>query len=101
MKVYHTSTKRKFENSNGTITTEAMVYVMNDGYEYGVPGKEYYEIIKQGYKDCSLDEKYLDEAVEKMKETVLNKQKQQCILMVIEMSDSNENKTYKVSSVFF
>ena len=34
--------------------------------------EEYYEIIKQGYKDCSLDEKYLDEAVEKMKETVLN-----------------------------
>ena len=56
MKVIHTSTKRKILRiSNGTITTEAMVYVMNDGYEYGVPGKEYYEIIKQGYKDCSLD----------------------------------------------
>ena len=68
----HLYEKKNLRISNGTITTEAMVYVMNDGYEYGVPGKEYYEIIKQGYKDCSLDEKYLDEAVEKMKETVLN-----------------------------
>ena len=41
--------------------------VMNMEYQV----REYYEIIKQGYKDCSLDEKYLDEAVEKMKETVL------------------------------
>ena len=62
----HLYEKKNLRISNGTITTEAMVYVMNDGYEYGVPGKEYYEIIKQGYKDCSLDEKYLDEAVEKI-----------------------------------
>ena len=52
------------------IKDEAMVYVMNDGFDYGMPSQYYLNIIRQGYKDCHLDMKYLDNAVEEISEIV-------------------------------
>ena len=49
---------------------EAMVYVMNDGFDYGIPSQYYLNIIRQGYKDCHLDMKYLDNAVKEISEIV-------------------------------
>lgn len=58
--------KKEFMISRGDVQKSAMIYVMNDGYDYGMPNKIYYETIRQGYDDCHLDRKYLDDAVEKM-----------------------------------
>ncbi|WP_278626808.1 gamma-glutamylcyclotransferase family protein [Thomasclavelia cocleata] len=53
-----------------TINDTAMLYVMNNGFNYGIPNHYYYSIIKKGYEDCHLDQQYLDHAVNSMKEIV-------------------------------
>ena len=40
----------------------AMVYIMNGG-RARLPGEDYLEVIRQGYRDMSLDEIYLDDAL--------------------------------------
>lgn len=62
--------KKEFQISKGDVQKNAMLYVMNDGYEYGMPSSLYYEIIRQGYQDCHLDCFILDDAVEKMNDIV-------------------------------
>lgn len=52
------------------IKHEAMLYVMNDGYDYGKPNNRYYHTILQGYKDCHLDSRYLKESVDYMNDIV-------------------------------
>lgn len=56
--------------SQDNVQHEAMLYVMNDGYDYGMPSQYYLNIIRQGYKDCHLDMKYLDNAVKEIGEIV-------------------------------
>ena len=33
----------------------AMLYIMNDGKDINLPGGYYYNIIRQGYRDCGFD----------------------------------------------
>ncbi len=43
----------------------AMVYVMNDGHEYGAPSDFYLNTIAEGYDSAGFDTEFLDDAVEK------------------------------------
>lgn len=63
-------TKKYMTIQSQNIKDEAMVYVMNDGFDYGIPSQYYLDIIKQGYKDCHLDMEYLDNAVKEISEAV-------------------------------
>lgn len=64
----HLYTKKYLNIESETVhQQQAMMYVMNDGYKIGLPSHQYLKTIEQGYKDCQLDRKYLDEAVEEMK----------------------------------
>ena len=47
---------------------DAMVYVMNDGHEYGGPSSAYLNTIREGYESAGFDMDYLDCAVEKSTE---------------------------------
>ena len=42
---------------------EAMVYIMNDGYDLGAPHPLYFSIIKDGYRSAGFDTAVLDEAL--------------------------------------
>lgn len=42
-----------------------MVYIMNEGHDYGEPGKGYYNTIREGYQSFGFDEKILKDAVRK------------------------------------
>ena len=43
----------------------AMVYVMNDGREFGAPSDYYLGVIAEGYESAGFDTEFLDAAVEK------------------------------------
>lgn len=43
----------------------AMVYIMNDGHEYGSPSDFYLNTIAEGYDSAGFDTEILDDAVEK------------------------------------
>lgn len=43
----------------------AMVYIMNDGHEYGAPTDFYLNTIAEGYDSAGFDTEFLDDAVEK------------------------------------
>ena len=53
----------------GGKTVPAMVYVMNDGHDYGEPSSYYYNTIREGYESAiqsgmtEFDLNYLDDAV--------------------------------------
>ena len=42
---------------------EAMVYIMRDDAPEGTPSPYYVEVVRQGYRDFGMDEKYLDESL--------------------------------------
>lgn len=63
-------TKKYISIQSQNIKGKAMIYVMNDGFGYGIPSPYYLSIIRQGYKDCHLDEQYLNQAVNLMKKIV-------------------------------
>lgn len=48
----------------------AMGYVMTPGYELGVPSAGYANTIREGYEQCGLDTKPLEDAIQKAYETV-------------------------------
>lgn len=43
----------------------AMVYIMNDGREFGAPSDFYLHTIAEGYETAGFDTELLDQAVEK------------------------------------
>lgn len=49
-------------NINGKEIT-AMAYIMNLKMDFGLPSNSYYHIVRQGYEDCGLDTKILEDAV--------------------------------------
>ena len=54
----------------------AMVYIMNDGYELALPSKIYFDTICQGYQDCGLDMTYLKQAVSKIEKMQIDRDKE-------------------------
>ncbi len=42
---------------------KVMTYIMNKKSEFRYPTERYLNVIKQGYKDCGLDKKYLKRAL--------------------------------------
>lgn len=56
--------------SQDNVQHEAMLYVMNDGYDYGIPNDTYYQTILDGYNDCQLDTGYLEDAVKSMHDII-------------------------------
>lgn len=64
--------KKEMYISNGTEKMKAMIYVMNIDFEYGLPSHRYFHTVRQGYQDCHLDERYLDEALQNMMDRVQN-----------------------------
>lgn len=63
-------TKKYMTIQSQNIEDNAMVYVMNDGFDYGIPSQYYLNVIRQGYKDCHLDSEYLDHAVKEINDIV-------------------------------
>ncbi|MDL2232743.1 gamma-glutamylcyclotransferase, partial [Ruminococcaceae bacterium OttesenSCG-928-L11] len=49
-------------------TVPAMVYIMNDGHEFGEPSDFYLDTIREGYESAGFDLDYLYSAVEKSTE---------------------------------
>jgi hypothetical protein len=47
----------------GGKTVPAMVYIMNDGHDYGEPSEYYLDTIREGYESAKFDMDYLDRAV--------------------------------------
>jgi len=43
--------------------TEAMVYIMNEVYPYGLPGEHYLNVIKEGYASAGFDTAVLEVAI--------------------------------------
>ena len=41
----------------------AMVYIMNQRMQFGMPSPQYYATVHEGYNDCGLDTAVLDKAV--------------------------------------
>lgn len=66
----HLYTKRYVNIKSQNVDDIAMIYIMNDGHSYGLPSQFYYSTIKQGYKDCQLDLKYLEKAIENMNDII-------------------------------
>ena len=48
----------------------AMVYVMNEGRKAALPAEYYYDVIADGYRSFGLDEKILEEAMERTMEVM-------------------------------
>lgn len=46
----------------------AMIYIMNDGHDYGEPSQFYLGTIREGYESAGFDLDYLDRAVEQSAE---------------------------------
>ena len=46
---------------------KVMTYVMIKKTEFRYPTEKYLNVIKQGYKDCNLDKKYLTKALKNIK----------------------------------
>lgn len=44
-------------------TLTGMVYIMDPKMGFGNPSKGYYDVVSQGYADCGLDTRVLDQAV--------------------------------------
>ena len=40
-----------------------MAYIMDQRMDFGVPSRHYVDVVRQGYVDCGLDTKVLDQAV--------------------------------------
>lgn len=51
-------------------TMSAMGYVMTPGHELGIPSAGYADTIREGYEQCGLDTKPLEDAIQKAYETV-------------------------------
>ncbi len=41
-----------------------MVYIMDQRHDFGLPSRNYYETVKEGYQNCGLDTAVLEKAVE-------------------------------------
>lgn len=55
--------------------TEAMVYIMNDGYEIGMPSPTYLNTILDGYDEAGFDPTAIEKAVSISKEYLAEKEK--------------------------
>ena len=46
---------------------KVMTYIMNKKTHFKYPTEKYLNVIKQGYKDCNLDKKFLIKALRSVK----------------------------------
>ena len=60
-------TRFKPANSSAAEEIEGMIYLMNDGYKFARPTRDYVRTCMNGYADFSLDTDYLDKAIEEVK----------------------------------
>jgi len=56
-------------------TIDALIYVMNEEFDYNIPSKKYIETCKEGYKDFGFDKSILDKALEDTLENIPRKRK--------------------------
>lgn len=61
-------------------TKKALIYVMNEEFDYHIPSKEYIETCKTGYNDFGFDvsvlNKALNDTIENLPKRLVKKQKQ-------------------------
>lgn len=55
-------------------TMSAMGYVMTPGHELGIPSAGYADTIREGYEQCGLDAKPLEDAIQKAYEAVFGQE---------------------------
>ncbi len=60
----------------GGKTVPAMVYVMNDGHQAGMPSDYYLGVIQQGYRTAGFNSEVLDTALDRTMELMAQEQKQ-------------------------
>ena len=72
----------------------AMVYIMNPKMKFGLPSANYYCVVHQGYLDCGLDTKVLNEAMKRSAdryyENAVNMQSYQLRLRVPQTDEAEE-----------
>lgn len=79
-------------NINGKEIT-AMAYIMNLKMDYGLPSNSYYHIVRQGYEDCGLDTKVLEDAViDSAKEFYAKETNYHQQLLIDDEEDEDENE---------
>lgn len=49
-------------------TIRGMVYIMDQQKDFGTPTKGYYDVVRQGYRDCGLDTGVLEQALKDSRE---------------------------------
>lgn len=59
--------KENFEIEINDKTVSAMVYIMTQGYELGIPSENYRKAIEEGYIDAGFDKTVLKDAIDKTK----------------------------------
>lgn len=43
---------------------QGMVYIMDQRHDFGLPSRNYYETVREGYRDCGLDTAVLEKALQ-------------------------------------
>ncbi len=56
--------KESISVSMGDKHIRGTVYIMNPRQQFGIPSRNYYEIVREGYRDCGLDTAVLDKALQ-------------------------------------
>lgn len=82
----------------GDRTAKAMVYVMNLKMDFGMPSPQYYQTVRQGYKDCGLDIGVLENAIKDSTQKFYNSHsghaRQQSLFDYEALDDHNEYEDY-------
>ena len=68
----------------------AMVYIMNLKMRFGLPSQRYYQVVHQGYKDCGLEVKALNQALTKSAEAYYTGTLQKTINSFCDIDDTEE-----------
>lgn len=58
-------------------TIRGMAYIMDLKHSFGLPSPNYYYIVERGYKDCGLDTKVLEQALQEAYEQVQLQEQQE------------------------
>ncbi len=56
--------KKNIHVQMGGETVRGMVYIMDQKHDFGLPTRNYYETVREGYQNCGLDTAVLDKALQ-------------------------------------
>ena len=86
-------TKEKVNVNLGKGNVEAMVYIMNQRMNFGMPSRLYYDTVSKGYEDFDLDKNVLIDAIKNTAEYIYTKDSQTQKIYQ-SLFDLNEDEDY-------